>query len=109
MMQPAMIQPSPCGSAQGDGHLGELAVPLGVDGRLHLHRLEREQFLPLRHHVAGADGRTLLRSASLDLTGMPPTVNEVDAFAADVSPAAFESAVDNLLASPRYVERWARH
>jgi len=56
-----------------------------------------------------ADGRTLVRRASLDLTGMPPAVSQVDAFAADASPAAFESAVDNLLASPRYGERWARH
>ena len=56
-----------------------------------------------------ADGRTLVRRASLDLTGMPPAVSQVDAFAADASPAVFESAVDNLLASPRYGERWARH
>jgi mono/diheme cytochrome c family protein len=56
-----------------------------------------------------ADGRTLLRRAALDLTGLPPTVAEVDAFAADPSPAVFESTVDRLLESPRYGERWGRH
>ena len=56
-----------------------------------------------------ADGRTLLRRAALDLTGLPPTVEEVEAFAGNPSPAAFESAVDTLLASPQYGERWARH
>ena len=56
-----------------------------------------------------ADGRTLVRRASLDLTGMPPAVSQVDAIAANASPAAFESAVESLLASPRYGARWARH
>ena len=56
-----------------------------------------------------ADGRTLVRRASLDLTGVPPAVGQVDAFAANASPAAFESAVESLLASPRYGVRWARH
>ncbi len=56
-----------------------------------------------------ADARTLLRRAALDLTGLPPTADEVDALAGNPSPAAFESAVDTLLASPRYGERWGRH
>ncbi|MBL8230913.1 MAG: DUF1553 domain-containing protein [Bryobacterales bacterium] len=52
---------------------------------------------------------TLLRRASLDLTGLPPTPEEVQAFLSDQSPDAFAKVVDRLLASPRYGERWARH
>ena len=55
------------------------------------------------------DKITLLRRASLDLTGLPPTPEEVDAFLADNSSGAFNKVVDRLLASPRYGERWARH
>jgi hypothetical protein len=56
-----------------------------------------------------ADKRTLLRRVSFDLTGLPPTPGEQQAFLADRSPQAFEKVVDRLLASPRYGERWARH
>ncbi|MBI1914989.1 MAG: PSD1 domain-containing protein [Planctomycetes bacterium] len=56
-----------------------------------------------------ADRRTLLRRVSFDLTGLPPTAEEVDAFLADTQPDAYERAVDRLLASPAYGERWARH
>ncbi len=56
-----------------------------------------------------ADKITLLRRATLDLTGLPPSPGEVDAFLADKSPRAFEKVVDRLLASPRYGESWARH
>jgi hypothetical protein len=56
-----------------------------------------------------ADPRTLLRRATFDLTGLPPTPDELDAFLADRSPDAFEKAVDRLLASPAYGERWGRH
>jgi hypothetical protein len=52
---------------------------------------------------------TLIRRASLDLTGILPTSEEVQAFVADSSPDAFAKVVDRLLASPRYGERWARH
>jgi cytochrome c553 len=51
----------------------------------------------------------LLRRAYYDLTGLPPTPAEVEAFLKDTSPNAFENVVDRLLASPRYGERWARH
>ncbi|MEN9575520.1 MAG: hypothetical protein RL514_3375 [Verrucomicrobiota bacterium] len=54
-----------------------------------------------------ADRPTLLRRVALDLTGIPPTPVEVDAFLADKSPNAYEKAVDGLLASPRYGERMA--
>jgi hypothetical protein len=56
-----------------------------------------------------ADKTTLLRRATFDLTGLPPTEKELQDFLADKSPKAFEKVVDRLLASPRYGERWARH
>jgi mono/diheme cytochrome c family protein len=56
-----------------------------------------------------ADKRTLIRRATLDLTGLPPTVDEIEAFEKDNSPDAFAKVVDRLLASPRYGERWGRH
>jgi hypothetical protein len=59
--------------------------------------------------VAPAARSTLIRRATLDLTGLPPTPEEVDAFVNDKSPQAFEKVVDRLLASPQYGERWGRH
>ena len=56
-----------------------------------------------------ADKRTLLRRATFDLTGLPPTVDEVENFLRDKSSDAFAKVVDRLLASPRYGERWGRH
>ena len=56
-----------------------------------------------------ADKITLLRRATLDLIGLPPTPEEVQAFLADSSPDAFDKVVDRLLASPQYGERWGRH
>ena len=55
-----------------------------------------------------ADARTLIRRAYYDLTGLPPTAEESDAFAADHSPDAYARLIDHLLASPRYGERWGR-
>lgn len=55
-----------------------------------------------------ADRETLLRRVSLDLTGLPPTPAEIDAFLADTSPNAYENVVDRLLASPHYGERMAQ-
>lgn len=54
-----------------------------------------------------ADRYTLIRRVSLDLTGLPPTPEQADAFVADTAPEAYEKIVDRLLASPRYGERWA--
>ncbi len=56
-----------------------------------------------------ADKRTLIRRATFDLTGLPPTPQEVDAFLADTSPEAFDKVIERLLASPHYGERWGRH
>ena len=56
-----------------------------------------------------ADKATLLRRVTFDLTGLPPTPEEIKAFLNDKSPNAYEKIVDKLLASPRYGERWAQH
>ena len=56
-----------------------------------------------------ANRYTLLRRVSLDLTGLPPTPAEINAFPAGQSPGAWDAVVDRLLASPRYGERWGRH
>lgn len=69
-----------------------------------LARLEREGL----HPSPEASKETLLRRLSLDLIGLPPTPEEVDAFLADESPDAYEKQVDRLLASPHYGERWGR-
>jgi hypothetical protein len=61
------------------------------------------------HPSNPADKRTLIRRATYDLTGLPPTESEVQAFEADNSPDAFARVVDRLLASPRYGERWGRY
>ncbi len=72
--------------------------------RFVLARLEQAGLSP----VAAADKLTLLRRASLDLIGLPPTPEEIDAFEKDTTPAAFENVVDRLLASPQYGETWGR-
>ncbi|HXX95063.1 MAG TPA: DUF1549 domain-containing protein, partial [Planctomycetota bacterium] len=58
---------------------------------------------------ASIDRRRLIRRVTLDLTGLPPTPEEVDAFVNDASPEAYPKLLDRLLASPAYGERWARH
>ena len=68
-----------------------------------LARLEREGL----HPSPEADKHILIRRVSLDLTGIPPTPAEVEAFVKDASPGAYEKVVDRLLASPRYGERMA--
>jgi len=68
-----------------------------------LERLERERLRPM----AEADRATLIRRVSLDLTGLPPSLPEIDAFLNDPSPNAYEKVVDRLLASPRFGERMA--
>ncbi len=81
------------------------AWPISPVDRFILAELEAQQLTP----SAPADKLTLLRRASLDLTGLPPGAGEVAAFLADKSPQAFAAVVDRLLASPRYGEKWGRH
>jgi hypothetical protein len=70
-----------------------------------LARLEAEKLQPSPE----ADRSTLLRRVSLDLTGLPPTIQEMEDYLADRSPDAYEKQVERLLASPHYGECWARH
>ncbi|MDB5388784.1 MAG: Planctomycete cytochrome, partial [Planctomycetaceae bacterium] len=78
-------------------------------------RNDIDNFILSRMEQAGvtpaptADPRTLLRRVTFDLTGLPPTPAEMDAFLADAAPNAFERVIDRLLDSPRYGERWGRH
>ncbi|HJZ97470.1 MAG TPA: PSD1 and planctomycete cytochrome C domain-containing protein, partial [Candidatus Solibacter sp.] len=69
-----------------------------------LARLEKEGLAP----APEATREILIRRVSLDLIGLPPSIEEVDQFVADKSPDAYEKLVDRLLASPHYGERWAR-
>ena len=76
----------------------------GID-RFILSRLEREGLTP----SSEANRTTLIRRVTLDLTGLPPTTVEIDAFLADRSPDAYEKVVARLLRSPRYAEQMGRH
>ncbi|MEO8131477.1 MAG: DUF1549 domain-containing protein, partial [Bryobacteraceae bacterium] len=73
--------------------------------RFVLAALEANQLSP----APRADSLTLIRRATFDLTGLPPSEEEVRAFLADHAPDAFARVVDRLLASPRYGEKWGRH
>ncbi len=75
-----------------------------IDGFV-LARLKEQQLTP----VPAADRRTLIRRATFDLTGLPPTLAEIDAFLSDESENAFELLIERLLESPAYGERWGRH
>ena len=68
-------------------------------------RLDEQQLVPLQD----ADKRTLIRRATFDLTGLPPTPQEISHFLADDDPAAFPQLVDRLLETKAYGERWGRH
>jgi mono/diheme cytochrome c family protein len=89
------------------------AVPAVKDSAWAHNEIDRFVLAPLEARgmspSPAADRRTLLRRVSLDLVGLPPSYEEVEAFAADDSPRAFEKVVDRLLASPHYGERWGRH
>ena len=90
---------------QAPPQVQDVAWPKSPIDRFILARLEAKGLRP----VEPADKRTLLRRASFDLTGLPPTIEEVEAFLADDAPDAFARVVDRLLASPHYGERWGRH
>jgi hypothetical protein len=79
--------------------------PVSDLDRLILAKLEAKGIKP----AAAADKRTLIRRATFDLTGLPPTPEEIDNFLRDESAHAFAKVVDRLLASPAYGERWGRH
>ena len=74
-----------------------------------------DQFMAARHQQLGVspappcDKRTLLRRVTFDLTGLPPTPEEISEFLGDDSPCGLERVVDRLLNSPPYGERWGRH
>ena len=85
--------------------VADAAWPLADSDRYLLARLEAAGLTP----AAPADKRTLIRRATFDLIGLPPTVEEVEAFLADDSSEAFARVVDRLLASPHFGERWGRH
>ena len=85
--------------------VGDENWPLDPLDRFILARQEAAGLKP----VAEANRHTWLRRVSLDLTGLPPTSGEIDAFINDNSPQAFEAVVDRLLSSRAFGERWARH
>ena len=114
---PADLAPSPVRMARRSSHWSlrpvRKPIPPVVSSlkwvrnpidRFVLARLDREGLAPSPE----ADKTTLLRRLHLDLTGIPPDLNELDAFLADWRSGAFERAVDRLLASPHYGEKWAR-
>lgn len=83
----------------------DTAWPRNDIDRFVLARLDAEDIVPSPE----ADAITLLRRTHLDLTGLPPTPREIEDYLADNAPGAYERAVDRLLASPHFGERWGRH
>ncbi len=97
-LRPLAKPAAPAGAGQG----GWARTPID---RFILAKLKEKGLSPSPE----ADRRTLLRRVTFDLTGLPPTPEEIDAFLSDSSPDAYEKVVDRLLRSPHYGERWARH
>ncbi len=104
MMKKTPSQPSPFSRLTPEKRGGLSVWPRIPIDRFILARLEKEGLTPQKE----ATKETLIRRLSLDLTGLPPTVEEVDDYLADKSPNAYEKLVDRLLASPHYGERMAR-
>ena len=99
---PVSVDPPGAPSAQDGGFVSGGRSP--IDAFIHA-TLKEKGLSPSPE----ADRRTLARRLYFDLTGLPPSREEIDAFVADVNPRAYEQLVDRLLASPHYGERWARH
>ena len=93
--------------------LGHPLPPLLASNSWHVQPLDRFVMARLQEHELQpnplADRRTLIRRATFDLTGLPPTAMEIEKFLGDPSADSFEKLVDRLLASPAYGERWGRH
>ncbi|MBW3540094.1 MAG: PSD1 and planctomycete cytochrome C domain-containing protein [Planctomycetes bacterium] len=85
--------------------VANVSLPLAPIDRFIVAKLEASELKP----ASPADRRTLIRRLSFDLTGLPPSFEDVEAFASDPSPDAYVRLVDRLLASPAYGERWARY
>jgi hypothetical protein len=90
------------------GELPDVKITAAAANRIDRHILAKLDAAGLTQ-AKEADRVTLARRLCFDLVGLPPSPEEVDAFAADPSPDAYERFVDGLLASPRFGERWARH
>jgi hypothetical protein len=82
----------------------QITAPSPIDAFIAA-KLEEKKLMPAQP----ASKLALIRRATFDLTGLPPTEPEIEAFLADQSPNAFATVVDRLLASPRYGEKWGRH
>jgi hypothetical protein len=106
---PRAVQPPTIDLAEHARRLGKPAAERASSWLKH----PVDRFVLARLHREGlavsprADRATLLRRVTLDLTGLPPTLAELDSFLADNSPRAYERAVERLLASPAFGERWA--
>jgi hypothetical protein len=85
--------------------VAEKSWPQSAIDHFVLSKLESKKLRP----VADADRLTLIRRVTYDLTGLPPTLEQIDAFLSDTSPQAFAKVVDRLLASRAFGERWGRH
>jgi hypothetical protein len=97
-------RPTPPDTAKLKAQSSKFKIRNPIDAFV-LARLEKEKLKPSPE----ADKATLIRRVTLDLTGLPPTPEEVDAFLADKSPDAYDKLVDRLLNSPRYGEHMARY
>ncbi|HBJ83075.1 MAG TPA: hypothetical protein DDZ88_04210 [Verrucomicrobiales bacterium] len=116
--EPLALAPGPIISDEDRGYwafqpISKPAVPKNVEAQKMRTPVDAfvlakmsEKDLPM---APEADRRTLIRRVTLDLTGLLPTPEEVEAFVADKSPLAYEQLVERLLASKNYGERWARH
>ena len=95
--RPAKEQPIPA--------VADPKWPAGKLDHFVLRKLDEQKLSP----APAADRRTLIRRVSFDLVGLPPTFERAEAFAADPRPDAYERLVEELLASPRFGEKWGRH
>ncbi|MCI0359414.1 MAG: PSD1 and planctomycete cytochrome C domain-containing protein, partial [Planctomycetaceae bacterium] len=102
--QPVTRPPLPQIINPKSGHPQQRVILNGIDAFI-ASRLEAAGLSP----SPAADRRTLIRRATYDLVGLPPTPEDVEAFAADSAPDAYERLIDRLLSSPHYGERWGRH